>query len=368
MSPNLKTFLVGVVLLAIGTSAKAQSVVIKDELSCASCTISLDYRYSISGPVFDGPASLITRFPNGEVALYDRSERRIGVYSETGELLRQIGRSGAGPGEYETPRNLIALPDSSLVVIDAALGRLSVFDGRGKFVNSTPFLARPGQDMPAVLLTDGQIVANATFFDKADAGYRLARYNIHGSRSKLFDEGELNARKKWLNRRLLWALDDGGLVVAKPWTFEFELYAADLSNRLSLVRRGASLPVSEPVDLPSDGVFDTPLTPYVDAMWVDREGLLWLKYTLPSERWRPGPSMPKKGGTFPDRETTEQLVTRPRARSVVEVIDLKGRKVLARKTFDETVGLSFGGGYLMESLEREDGEPLLRVSRLTLVR
>jgi hypothetical protein len=53
-----------------------------------------------------------------------------------GKLLFKSGRKGQGPGEYEVPYRLTALPDGSLLVLDIGLQRLSRLDPRGKFVRS----------------------------------------------------------------------------------------------------------------------------------------------------------------------------------------------------------------------------------------
>lgn len=72
--------------------------------------------------------------------VYDYQYKQIRSYNAAGKFLRNIGRSGSGPGEY---RNAVmtVTNDSVLVVLDAGNTRVSYFnpDGtvRSTFTNSS---------------------------------------------------------------------------------------------------------------------------------------------------------------------------------------------------------------------------------------
>lgn len=70
----------------------------------------------------------------GRLYVADDQPTVIKVFDRDGRFVRTIGREGEGPGEYRTV--ILAVHDSSLVVFDPRLARLSVFDTSGRFVRS----------------------------------------------------------------------------------------------------------------------------------------------------------------------------------------------------------------------------------------
>jgi hypothetical protein len=57
---------------------------------------------------------------------------RLSVYSESGSLLRRVGRRGQGPGEWQTPNDLQALPDGRVLLADGSLAnRFTFFSADG---------------------------------------------------------------------------------------------------------------------------------------------------------------------------------------------------------------------------------------------
>ena len=64
----------------------------------------------------------------GQVYAVDGSNNSIYVLSDSGELVDEIGREGAGPGEFEDISGLYVGPGDSVYVLDSDLYRLSVFE------------------------------------------------------------------------------------------------------------------------------------------------------------------------------------------------------------------------------------------------
>ena len=58
------------------------------------------------------------------------------------------------------------------------------------------------------------------------------------------------------------------------------------------------------------------------------------------------------------------LLKRPRVVSVLEVIDTRLERVMARLRVDGTLGEHIGGGFLAKPYEGPDGEPSVRISRV----
>jgi hypothetical protein len=77
--------------------------------------------------------------------------RRVLVLDRHGGVLDIIGRSGSGAGEFQMPLHPMIAKDDSLVILNVAAGRLSVFDRDYRFVRRiTP---ATGIGRPSCLMT-----------------------------------------------------------------------------------------------------------------------------------------------------------------------------------------------------------------------
>lgn len=76
---------------------------------------------------------LATRW--NEVWVVDVGDRSVYRWSTDGEELPQVGRSGAGPGEYMLPGLLVQMADDSVGVWDRQLQRMSFFGKSGEFLS-----------------------------------------------------------------------------------------------------------------------------------------------------------------------------------------------------------------------------------------
>ena len=90
----------------------------------------------------------------GNLHLLDQDARTIVVVDPTGGLLRTIGRSGNGPGEFDFPQNLVILPAGRIVVTDIPRHRtFQIFNSDGSFDRGV----RVGNDLLGV---EGRIDAD----------------------------------------------------------------------------------------------------------------------------------------------------------------------------------------------------------------
>ena len=64
----------------------------------------------------------------GNIYILDGKEATVNVFDKSGKRLRNIGRRGQGPGEFEMPLGLQAI--SGRILIVASMGRLSFFSLR----------------------------------------------------------------------------------------------------------------------------------------------------------------------------------------------------------------------------------------------
>jgi hypothetical protein len=74
---------------------------------------------------------------NGELLVVDHRGKEVKVFDATGEFLRRIGRSGAGPGEYADPYSIAWLGDT-LALLDPGNSRIGLFGPDGKWAGQLP--------------------------------------------------------------------------------------------------------------------------------------------------------------------------------------------------------------------------------------
>jgi hypothetical protein len=84
--------------------------------------------------------------------VYDFQGRRLFLFDSAGTLVRRIGRSGQGPGEFSQGNGLIARADTGIAVLDARNARVSFFAANGDFRSS--FTVPSGFSTSNGLLTD----------------------------------------------------------------------------------------------------------------------------------------------------------------------------------------------------------------------
>lgn len=86
--------------------------------------------------------SSVTQAPNGDLVIGDRVQGAFLRFTASGQFVGFVGRKGAGPGEFESPRTVAFLGDSLLVGIDPGLRRAQRFRLDGTLVGpafSIPF-------------------------------------------------------------------------------------------------------------------------------------------------------------------------------------------------------------------------------------
>ena len=120
---------------------------------------------------------------DGVIYMLDRQVMKVRMYGPDGSHIRDIGREGGGPGEFEGPDGMTLLPDGRLLVRDPGNARVSVFAGDGEYLEqfwlaggfntSRRFYADTAGNSYAMVLLD----AEASVFDWK---FGLARYDLEG--------------------------------------------------------------------------------------------------------------------------------------------------------------------------------------------
>jgi hypothetical protein len=105
----------------------------------------------------------LARLSEGSVVIAMRRPHMVRMYDSTGRYVRNIGRVGQGPGEYEQPQTLIPMAGDSILIPD--LGPSSVFSragGIGVPVSLSPVERNVGElarfpPVPDFVFGDGSI-------------------------------------------------------------------------------------------------------------------------------------------------------------------------------------------------------------------
>ncbi len=174
----------------------------------------------------------LAMLPGGGVAILDRLATAVRVYDAGGRFVRNIGRSGQGPGEFVDPIDL-AWVDPEIVVLDRS-GRTNRFSVDGSVVSTrqsaTPAVDEDFNPNPDLVLADGRVLfrANQRLFGRVQGEYRQkAQLIVEGEPALNLgtfpaDTGRADTSGQPIPRpyipgdRLLVATDDSTVVIADP--------------------------------------------------------------------------------------------------------------------------------------------------------
>jgi hypothetical protein len=86
-----------------------------------------------------GEVSSVAFDAQDNLYVLDRQSKRVMVYDRAGRFVRQIGKSGQGPGELISPMQAMMGGDGTLVVSDAGRFGFSLFRPDGTFIRNVIF-------------------------------------------------------------------------------------------------------------------------------------------------------------------------------------------------------------------------------------
>src|SRR3954468_11170540 len=74
----------------------------------------------------------------GEIYVYDRTVPTIRLYDAAGKFVKNIGRKGRGPGEYQSGSALAVAANGNLLMWDPGNARINVYSATGDIVGHWP--------------------------------------------------------------------------------------------------------------------------------------------------------------------------------------------------------------------------------------
>jgi streptogramin lyase len=110
---------------------------------------------------FDRPTDVVVG-RNGDIFVSDGHAHndRIVKFDKNGRYLKEWGRTGAGPGEFNEPHAMDIDPQGRIFVADRQNSRLQIFDQEGNYIDSWKQFGRPSGLFIAgdgtLLVTDSQ--------------------------------------------------------------------------------------------------------------------------------------------------------------------------------------------------------------------
>lgn len=137
-----------------------------------------DMRYAFTSP------RAVTVDARGQIYVVDSRAPAIKVFDQTGEFLRELGREGQGPGEFQDPRSVVALPDRVIVGMSRN-ARWSHFDLDGNYIDDFAYPIYDNLELVRAL-PDGTIVGSTVTFDGPNTV--IQGYGIYSPEAALLQE------------------------------------------------------------------------------------------------------------------------------------------------------------------------------------
>ena len=356
-------------LTLAGTAVSQETPVVKipDQPQCRTCEIRLGRSFALEAldDSADGFPAGVRIDARGRFWVLRREDVPL-VFDSSGRFLRAIGRHGRGPGEYLFPTEILAVPPDTVLVLDGDLRRATVLDRSFRVVR---MLALPMHFRgPIVLSWPRRVVGSGAVSTADEAGRPLHELSFASSSKAVVTRSfgaDVGARQVyWVSTTFhsLTVPENGAFWAG--WMFGYQLtqFAVDGRPLRVLTRQPEWFKES------SQGGFGTPSTPppsFLVGLEEDRQGRLWTFVRVPSKSWKAAwPALPP--GT---REVSARSIAVEKLYdTIVEVVDPRAGRVIARRTFD---------GYFVGALPglrgatyevSEDGQGRISIVTFALVR
>jgi hypothetical protein len=114
---------------------------------------------------FPGPVHSAFRLGDGRIVLAAWATTEVRIFDSTGRWIRDLGRSGSGPGEFEGLGWVHRGPGDTLITYEPMNRRVSVFDSGGRFHRLIALQPMPSSQFPRLQgVTARGVLATAQAF------------------------------------------------------------------------------------------------------------------------------------------------------------------------------------------------------------
>ena len=184
---------------------------------------------------------------SGNIYVADNVSSRIAVVDPRGRFLRDIGRGGQGPGEFESISALRVLPDGRIAVYDRTHRRLSFFDPDGRLAGELSLALHPSLFTPQID-SRGDVFGVVLFAEGTDRVMELLRISADGKTSSRIARSTRELPRNGVRRRLSTTRLDFRLTPQDGiiWSEQkdYVLNVADNAGRLRAIVHKAYVPLS----------------------------------------------------------------------------------------------------------------------------
>ncbi len=139
---------------------------------------------------FANPTGIL-RTTDGRLVVTDRDAPTVRLYDRTGRFIRNIGRPGAGPGEYRQP--MPTLFHDTLMIHDGKLNRIDVMTLDGKSVRTFAVPYSGSCCQPPLMAASGHLVVQG--FNGRGSVFR--RYTLLGKAVDSIIVPDVAAKGEW---------------------------------------------------------------------------------------------------------------------------------------------------------------------------
>ncbi len=226
----------------ISGSVWPDTMTLVPELSIGSADGADPYIFGRYGVTIDVDAA-------GRIYALDRQAIEVRMFDANGKHLRNIGRKGGGPGEFENPNDMRVFPDGRVLIREQP-GRFTLFAPDGAYKTSWRLITGFGSGTP-VYITNDERVLNHTLTD------RLVWYTLDG-KADTIPEPKRGPPQPMLNiiqehsrtsysipytRYSVWTLtNDGRFIIGYNERYEIDVAMPDRTT-MRITRDVAPVPV-----------------------------------------------------------------------------------------------------------------------------
>ncbi len=270
------------------------------------------------------------------------------AFDRSGRVLRSLGRTGSGPGEFRSSSAFIEGPGDSVAVYDGPNGRIDVFDRDLRFVRAFPLGQAVVQGGILWLPRGEPFVMSGVRRSPSEIGYTIHLYAGNGGHVRSIGESRvpfLPSSSGFQMFRLLQPLANDELVsvsVSVEGGYSIDIW--DLASgrlRQQWLRKSKWFEVQP-----------GPFPPRVLSARTDSTGVLWILIVLRSPDWEKGARVRVIGSGREVERTYEVVDPDLISDSMIEVVDLRTGQLLAQRRFDQLYAAQLANG-LLAALSRE---------------
>lgn len=275
----------------------------------------------------------------------------LGIYDTTGAMVREVGRSGEGPGEYGRDMHVVVRRGETVSVVDNSYLRVTTLSD-----NQSPHIVRlPRRVQSLALLASGALLVHGRPTGTEEGVEdRFTLVDLESGELRSFEDSDKDLAD--LDQWVVSGGYDGGFWAASGWKYELHRWANPDSLEYTLVRESVEWFPSD--NAYSDDMYESEPPPaWFTHMWETKDGLLWTYSLVPDEDWAP------ESPQAPNPAWNERVLD-----TMIEVVEIAGGQVLAQLRFGNTLAPVCGNAMMYTAEETETGDVRVVVLEPRLVR